>query len=67
MRIESKDQFESLKAQSLEKQVFRLTGKRGRSQNDDLCIAALMAPYWREVFWSSKNEAYARAKRQMRQ
>ena len=41
--------------------VFRLTGKRSKL-NDDLCICALMVPYWRNVFLQSANPAYTTAK-----
>jgi len=34
-----------------------LTGKGGRGQNDDLCIAILMLIYWRDIFWLSPRYA----------
>jgi hypothetical protein len=51
--------------QSLEKAVYRLTGKRGSTQNDDLCICVLMGPYWRQVFLSTPDPSYLQALERM--
>jgi hypothetical protein len=42
--------------------VRTLTGKSGKL-NDDLCVCALMIPYWKDVFWMRDREEYERAKR----
>lgn len=49
---------------NLGEEVLRLTGK-GNKRNDDLCVAALMPPYWAKVFWQSVVPAYTPAKQRM--
>lgn len=58
------EETNALRRKNFQEKIFKLTGKRGKD-NDDLLICALMIPYWREVFWRSPKESYRTAMRLM--
>lgn len=45
-------------------QHCKLSGKKGK-KNDDLCICAMMVPYWSDIFWETNDDSYLRARKNM--